>query len=225
MYQRGYAICTVPRSGSNLLCQFLTSTGYLGKPLEYFNTSARRILNDPAYPSSLPDQVRQILTTGATPNGVYGTKLFQYQHLAVSQSLDWTLELPCLSYVYLKRRDVLGQALSWARAIQTSQYRSTQPAFGEPRYDAELFRKLGQNIDQEYNQWDAFFRDRNIQPLQFDYEDLVTDPQRIVDLVAQKVGVTPNPQIAYEQTDLRVQRDRITDDWRERFGREGAAVT
>jgi LPS sulfotransferase NodH len=32
---RGYAICTSGRSGSNVLCQYLASTGLLGKPLEY----------------------------------------------------------------------------------------------------------------------------------------------------------------------------------------------
>ena len=30
---RGFAICTTPRSGSNLFSQFLTSTGVLGRPL------------------------------------------------------------------------------------------------------------------------------------------------------------------------------------------------
>ncbi|MGP8122502.1 MAG: Stf0 family sulfotransferase [Xanthobacteraceae bacterium] len=34
---RGYAICTMPRSGSNFLCQLLASSGCLGRPLEYFN--------------------------------------------------------------------------------------------------------------------------------------------------------------------------------------------
>ena len=34
---RGYTICANGRSGSNLLCQYLSSTGLLGHPLEFFN--------------------------------------------------------------------------------------------------------------------------------------------------------------------------------------------
>ncbi|TPL71848.1 hypothetical protein FJ941_28635 [Mesorhizobium sp. B2-3-13] len=41
---RGYSICTSPRSGSNFLCQHLSSTGVLGHPLEYFNGRGRRFL-------------------------------------------------------------------------------------------------------------------------------------------------------------------------------------
>ena len=216
-HQRGYAICTAPRSGSNLLCQFLTSTGLIGKPLEYFNTSARRALNDPSYPDTPSDQILQILTTGATPNGVYGVKLFMYQHSVIMPVVDWSQALPNLSYVYLERRDRLGQALSWARAIQTSQYRSTQPVVGEPRYDAALIRELRDAIDSEHTQWSIFFASRNFEPLRIAYEDLVADPQSVVDRVAQLITVRPVPKIVNARIDLAVQRDRITEEWRERF--------
>jgi hypothetical protein len=54
---RGYAICTSGRSGSNLLGQYLSSTGMLGNPLEYFNGAGRRMLGQPDYPD---DPSRQI---------------------------------------------------------------------------------------------------------------------------------------------------------------------
>ena len=192
----------------------------MGKPLEYFNTLARRTLNDPGYPDAPSNQILQILTTGATPNGVYGVKLFQYQHAAVMPVVDWTQALPNLSYVYLERRDRLGQALSWARAIQTSQYRSTHPIMGEPRYDVVLIRELRDAIEQEYAQWAALFASRGIEPLRIAYEDLVADPQGIVDRVAQLVAVQPAPQIVHARIDLTVQRDRTSDAWRERFLRD-----
>jgi LPS sulfotransferase NodH len=73
---RGYAICTSGRSGSNLLCQYLSSTGVLGNPLEYFNGSGRRLLGYPEYPDEPSRQIDWILTAGATPNGIYGLKVF-----------------------------------------------------------------------------------------------------------------------------------------------------
>src|SRR3954452_15582546 len=102
---RGYAICTSPRSGSNLLCQILSSTGVLGHPLEYFNTSGRRAYTDPAFPEHPTEQIRWILTKGATPNGVYGVKLFAFQHDQIAKHVDWTEALPRLEYIYLERND------------------------------------------------------------------------------------------------------------------------
>lgn len=215
--RRGYAICTTPRSGSNLLCQYLTSTGRLGNPLEYFNAPARRALNDPCYPDEPILQVRQILTTGMTPNGVYGVKIFASQSAAVTAKLDWTRSLPRLSFIYLRRKDLLGQALSWAKALQTSQYRSTQPKQGLATYEARLVRERLDALRWEDEEWHQFFQSRCITPLEIAYEDFIIAPQQTVDTVAAFVGVRKPPRVAYDQIDLRIQRDGETEEWRARF--------
>jgi LPS sulfotransferase NodH len=104
---RGYAICTSGRSGSNLLCQYLSSTGVLGYPLEYFNGSGRRRLGYPAYPDDPSQQTGWILTEGATPNGIYGLKIIPAQAELIEKSIRWTELLPNLRFVLLKRRDIL----------------------------------------------------------------------------------------------------------------------
>ena len=111
---RGYAICTVPRSGSNFLCQLLTSTGRLGRPLEWFNGPARRTLDHPGYPDDPEAQIAAILDLGRTANGVYGVKLFPNQFAEVEHT-RWTERLPNLQYIHLRRNDLLASALSWAR--------------------------------------------------------------------------------------------------------------
>jgi len=108
----------------------LTSTGVLGRPLEYFNGPARRQLTDPTYPDDPRQQVVRILTMGRTPNGVYGLKMFASQFREVAGALKLSHELPNLRFVYLRRNDVLGQAISWVRSLQTNQWRSTSPAAG-----------------------------------------------------------------------------------------------
>src|SRR6202011_3239873 len=75
---RGYAICTVARSGSNWLCRLLSSTDVLGKPMEYFNGRGLRLFTDPAYPDDPAEQLARVLSAGATPNGVYGLKVFAW---------------------------------------------------------------------------------------------------------------------------------------------------
>ncbi len=74
---RGYLICCIERTGSNLLTGALTRTGLAGSPREYFNQSdlnkpwMREILGDADLIGGLP----RILAAGTTPNGVFGAKI------------------------------------------------------------------------------------------------------------------------------------------------------
>jgi LPS sulfotransferase NodH len=217
--QRGYAICTQPRSGSNLLCQVLSSTDQLGYPLEYFNGPGRRALGLPDFPDAPELQIEAILRLGATPNGVYALKLFASQFTAVSRRLRWMDLLPNLHFVYLSRDDLLGQAVSWARALQTERYRSTQPAKQAAVYDAVLIRSQLMTIARERAQWEAFFARTGIEPLRIVYERFLEDRSSFVDLIANLVDVE-NPVIDQRKVDVAVQRDAVTEEWKQRFRAE-----
>jgi LPS sulfotransferase NodH len=214
---RGYAICTSGRSGSNLLCQYLSSTGMLGNPLEYFNGSGRRLLGYPDYPDDPAKQIDWIVTEGATPNGIYGLKIFPAQIEQIEKSIRWTDLLPDLKFVLLKRRDILGQALSAVRAMQTEQWRASMPARGPVRYDgARIYEQL-QIAARDYARWDIFFARKAVAPAIIVYEDLLADPQSAVDQVADLFGLRGQAHTASERIDLKIQRDAITEEWRERF--------
>ncbi len=217
--QRGYAICTQPRSGSNLLCQLLSSTERLGYPLEYFNGPGRRALGLPDFPDAPELQIEAIFRLGATPNGVYAVKLFANQFAAFSRRLRWTDLLPNLHFVYLVRDDLLGQAISWARALQTEQYRSTQPANQLAVYDADLIRSRLTAIVLERAQWETFFARTGIDPLRIVYERFLEDPASHVDRVANMMDVE-HPVVDQRKVDLVIQRDAITEEWKQRFRSE-----
>jgi LPS sulfotransferase NodH len=217
--QRGYAICTQPRSGSNLLCQYLSSTDQLGNPLEYFNGPGRRGLGLPDYPDAAELQIEAVLRLGATPNGVYAVKLFASQFAAFSRRLRWMDLLPNLHFVYLTRDDLLGQAISWARALQTEQYRSTQPAKRPAVYDADLIRSRLTAIVRERAQWEAFFARTGIEPLRIVYERFLEDRSSYVDRVASLVDIE-NLAVDHQKVDLVIQRDTVTEEWKQRFRAE-----
>jgi LPS sulfotransferase NodH len=217
--QRGYAICTQPRSGSNLLCQYLSSTDQLGHPLEYFNGPGRRTLGLPDFPDAPKLQIEAVLRLGATPNGVYALKLFASQFTAFSRRLRWMDLLPNLHFVYLTRDDLLGQAISWARALQTEQYRSMQPAKRPAVYDADLIRSQLMAIVLERAQWEAFFARTGIEPLRIVYERFLEDRSGHVERVANLVGVE-NPVVDHQKVDLVIQRDAVTEEWEQRFRAE-----
>jgi LPS sulfotransferase NodH len=217
--QRGYAICTQPRSGSNLLCQYLSSTDQLGYPLEYFNGPGRRPLGLPDFPDAPKLQIEAVLRLGATPNGVYAVKLFADQFAAFSRRLRWTDLLPNLHFVYLTRDDLLGQAIFWARALQTEQYRSTQPAKRPAVYDAGLIRSQLMAIARERAQWESFFARTGIEPLRIVYERFLENRSSCVDRVANLVDIE-NPAIDPRRVDLVIQRDAVTEEWQQRFRAE-----
>ena len=217
---RGYAICTSARAGSNWLCMLLSSTGCLGNPREYFNSRGRRLFDDPTYPEEPAEQFRRILTMGATPNRVYGLKVSPSQHDKVSPACAWTALLPNLKFVWLQRRDVLGQALSAARGIQTGQFRSTVPAKAPPTYDANLVKGSLAATVKDQARWALFFARTGIAPLMIYYEDLAENPQAIVDQIAGLIGLGQRAIVRPDLIELNVQRDAITEEWRARFLRE-----
>ncbi len=124
-----------------------------------------------------------------------------------------------LRFVYLCRDDLLGQAISWARALQTGQYRSTQSEGRIAVYDANLIRSQLLTIVQERAQWEAFFARTGIEPLRIVYERFLEDQLSHVTLIADLMDVE-NPIIDHRRFDLVLQRDAVTEDWRQRFQAE-----
>jgi LPS sulfotransferase NodH len=222
---RGYAICTQPRSGSNLFCQYLSSTDRLGHPLEYFNASGRRALGIADFPDDPARQIAFLLREARSSNGVYALKLFAHQHDPVAARLRWTSALPNLKFVYHTRHDLLGQAISWARATQTQQYRSTQTAQRAPVYDGKLILDRLLAIVRERARWEAFFARCGIAPLRTVYEDVAADPLREVRRVAELLQLDEKASplcIDATKVDLAIQRDAETEVWRQRFHDEFA---
>jgi len=215
---RGYVICTAPRSGSNWLGQLLSSTGVLGHPLEYFNAPGRRRISDPSFPGQPEDQVQRVLTSGRTANGVYCVKMFAVQFRKVARSIRLTRKLPELRFVTLTRRDTLGQAISWARALQTEQYRGTQAVRSAPVYNKRAIARQLTEILDEYRAWAGYFARTGPPAAELVYEDLIGDPQGDVDRIAALFGIAAK--LRPEAIDLTIQRDALSEDWRRRFIQE-----
>jgi LPS sulfotransferase NodH len=214
---KGFAICTSPRSGSNYFGEILSATGRLGRPLEYFNAPARRALEAPNYPNDIQAQIQWILTKGATPNGVYGLKLFPDQFAAALKRIDLFAHLPDLRFARLKRRDWLGQAISWARALQTEQYRATQNSRAEPSYDCRLIMTQLVAIARAEASWDVYFARTGQAAEMLFYEDIEAKPERAVRAVADLMGLEGETAINRAAVKITRQRDGLNEDWRAKF--------
>ncbi|MBV9932056.1 MAG: hypothetical protein JO013_14085 [Alphaproteobacteria bacterium] len=213
--QRGYAICGEARCGSVFLSHLLRSTGLLGIPWEIFHDPriARQVGAAPA--SALP----RLLATAATPNGVYGIKVFT-RHFEQAAGARWAERLPDLRYVALTRADLLGQAVSLARAVQTGQFKGEHRARAAPRYDPDAIADCLARIAYGQARWESWFARNGIAPLRLAYEQVVEAPQAAVDAVARLVGLDGPAPVDVAQVAVRPQRDAINAEWRERFVRE-----
>jgi LPS sulfotransferase NodH len=212
----GYAICTTPRSGSNFLCDVLTSTGVLGRPTEYFSGATRRRRGLADYPDDPEAQLRKIPALGATPNGVYGVKIFEHQFHEIEVT-GWADRLPSLSFVSLIRRDILGQAISLVRALQTSRWTVDDAAAGALVYDACRIDAVLTDMLYQRNRLSKFLKRRRASVLNLVYEDIVHAPGQAAAAVAGLLGLSEPPRVDMSRVDVRVQRDELSQAWRERF--------
>ncbi|CDX23931.1 Stf0 sulphotransferase [Mesorhizobium plurifarium] len=214
----GILVCTSPRSGSNHLAGLMASAG-LGHPLEWFG--GRRLLELPGYPRDPRTQLLRALTEGRSSTGVYAIKLFASQFKQLAKKVNLPASLPNLSYVRLTRDDLLGQAISWARARQTRKFRSTEISHVPPRYNGQAIAESLEKLLMENAAWGGWFAKNGLSFLSLTYEQVQRDPAGSLTKLAQLVDVEPNwgPEL---QSGLEIQRDALNEEWRKRFLSENA---
>ena len=132
-----YIVCSMPRSGSSLLCDVLAGTELAGAPTEYLDLNQMEAFQREWEVSGLEEYLAALRDRKTSPNGVFGLKAHFHQLRDVLGERDLDAEFPGLRFVYIRRRDHVRQAVSWARANQTGQWASDHPVRhpGEPRFD------------------------------------------------------------------------------------------
>ena len=193
--RRCYIVCTIPRSGSNLLTDGLRATRRAGMPKQFFlpKSEARygaELGLDPD--ADYPGYVRGIVNTKTTRNEVFGFKLMSWyldDFLArlrdtrafgdpATDDLAMLREaFPRLRFVHIFRRHKLRQALSTARALQTGLWKVQEgkTALREPQFDAELIEQSLREAERQEKIWNTFFQRNGIDPFQVEYEELCRD--------------------------------------------------
>jgi trehalose 2-sulfotransferase len=213
-----YIVCSLPRSGSSLLCDVLAGTELAGAPTEYFDREQMAALAREWGTDSLDDYLQALISRKTSLNGVLGVKAHFHQLRDVLGRRDLDAVFPDLHLLYITRRDHVRQAVSWTRAAQTGQWASDHPVRrGEPRFDADEIAELIRRIEREERQWEDFFSTRGAAPLRIEYERLVPSLDETVREVLRFLGVDvphgfepPAPTIAR-------QADGLSEEWVRRF--------
>ncbi len=222
-----YLICGTPRSGTTLLATLLASSGLAGYAREHFSPkneppdAARRYV----------DYVLECVQHGASANGVFGAKLLwndlsRFLRLlraagsppAVADRLVLESVFPDVCYIWVRREDLVAQAVSWWKAHQTSEWYSgdSRATGAEPVFDFGEIDRLVRELAEGNEGWRRWFADNRIEPFAVRYEDLVRDTIGVAGAALAFVGVELPPDVSISQRTAK-QADGVNADWIRRY--------
>jgi trehalose 2-sulfotransferase len=212
----GYLICTTPRSGSTYFCDLLRSTGQPGNPHEYFSAWMMQRLGRPHRYGSVEEHLALARSHGCTANGIYAVKIFRY-NMTVLTPAAVMAAMGNPEIIFLERMDLLGQAISFTRSAVTRAFRAGETDAKEPVYDAALIRGYLELLIRDNAAWRLWFARQGITPLHVVYEELMADPQAVIDRLASDLGISEPVSIDPATLRVSVQRDALNAEWRARF--------
>jgi len=241
-----YLICATRRTGSSLLCGLLESTAVAGRPESYFRQPDEHtwaaewdMTRSPDRGFRYADFVAAALAAGRTDNGVFAARVMWgtldevveklgavYPDLADDDLGLLHRAFGHVRFVYLRRRDVLAQAVSWLRAEQTNVWyqtnlsEQTRPE-QQPHFDLGGIQGISRMIEEHNAAWEQWFASVGAQPHRVLYEDLDADPAGVTHGVLDSLGLELPPGNTIVGRYRRL-ADEINTQWIDRYRTETA---
>ncbi|MGE0722921.1 MAG: Stf0 family sulfotransferase [Alphaproteobacteria bacterium] len=220
---RTYVIAAAPRAGAMLLCHLLAATGRMGVPAGYLGRRAAMPVLAGRWgilgPRGVPvgEFFRRLVRLRTTPNGVMGLKLHFHQLEEFLPRSAVARFASVARHVWLRRRDPVAQAISFAIALRTQRFHAAKD---DPEGDDDAPFSMAETIDAARMcamadaAWRSYFLANAITPLEVWYEDLVADPDVVCRAIAGMVGVTLDRPVSDAAIPLRRQSPDRYDRWR-----------
>ena len=229
-----YIIASVQRSGTHLLCSILRSIGVAGSPAEYFLSKPGETWEKRWSTPSREAYVQHILRQNTAANGVFGAVVMwsyfepmlqmlqeipAYKNLNGAQLLAAVLSTP--KYIWMRRRNHVEQAVSWAIASQTGIWAQTgeeklQPR-AVPKFDFKVIDEWCNRIAAHEAGWENYFRGNQIEPLVLFYEDVVASHRTAAERVLEFLRLPIPAAMEIPPPTVEKQATRISEEWTERY--------
>ncbi|BBZ46195.1 trehalose 2-sulfotransferase [Mycobacterium parmense] len=223
----------------------LPSTGMPPQPRDWFagvdDESILRLLDpsDPGTPDATPPATwrEHIREAGRTPNGVWGGKLMWNQTPLLLRRAagladrrgdglraairDVIGSEPV--YVHVYRPDVVSQAVSFWRAVQTQAWQGHADPERDARaaYHAGAIAHVVKILRCQENGWRAWFAEEGVDPIDIAYpvlwRNLTAVVATVLEALGQDPGKAPPPM-------LERQADHRSDEWVDRYRAEAQAL-
>ena len=118
------------------------------------------------------------------------------------------------------REDLLGQAASFERAVQTRAWRSALREQKPATFDRAAIERRMKELKGQVTRWTNYLQANQLPFLQVSYEELCADSSGVLASVCSFLGVPLSREKAehvVESVPLMVQRDATTEQWRQQF--------
>ena len=197
-------IATVPWSGSRLLSEALYNTGVAGHPHEYFAPDFRGAWAhrwDLSPEASIAEYISAAKARTRTPNGVFSVKVhwdqlrWLYSELASGAFFTRAhaaelveARLAPLQYVFLWRSDSARQAISYYRG-----------EFDSDPVDLQQIRWFEDVVVEHREKWRQYFATGGIEPIEVQYESLVTSYEETVARLLSQLGLQSGGSVSLER--------------------------
>lgn len=222
-----YMLATIPRSGSTYFALKLWRTGGLGAPMEYAN---------PPYISMLKNRLsvdldiisywREIERRRTSPNGVFGYKMFIKNYLQCEDEyIDLMTKLAPNKVVFLTRRDVVAQAISLSKALQSKAWFHGVEVECKPKYSYGEVKNNVNQIEQEIVTWHRIFDLTDAEVLPVFYEDLLETGDKTVYKVSEFLGVKLDSSMEINIPAIEIQRTPESIEWANKYHEDFARDT
>lgn len=192
-----YVIAMTARTGSTALCRYIAATGRLGDPREFLNPTgfmAKLVKN--AGVATIGELLAIARSRTTDGNGCFGlTTNFWSLYPFIAGDLFHGV-FGKSAFVYLRRRDLLAQAISLYIAQTSRQWHRFADGriIGESEarpvaFDYDAIAAQVKILAHEDANWRSLFAATGIEPLQLDYEDFADAMPAAVRRIAAHLGV------------------------------------
>jgi trehalose 2-sulfotransferase len=225
-----YIIASVQRSGTHLLCSLLRSTGVAGFPAEHFLARPGETWESRWHSTSRTAYVARVLRDNTTPNAVFGTVAMwsyfermlqmlrdipEHKELDGGDLIEAALHEP--KYIWLRRRNRVEQAVSWAIACQTGVWAQRTGQKPRPRsaakFDFKVIDEWCNRIAEHEAAWAKYFRENRIDPLTLFYEDVVASNRAAVETVLEYLRIPLPADVKIVASGLEKQANELSEQW------------
>jgi hypothetical protein len=215
-----FCIACTARSGSSFLTVALER--YELDVREYFNTNGFLKEVHEKHGIITVNQFASYLVKNHSPNQFFGVKS-PYAGLAVYSALgEFPVFVKDWKVVYLKRNNLLQQAISAYIASLTNQWTyvmKSQYEIKEEDYEFQKILNLIEAFARQNENWERFFSLLNVIPYRVTYEDLIKNSTLEIENIAHFIGIdiSQYPESRSHEPWIKKQYTEINRIWEERF--------
>jgi LPS sulfotransferase NodH len=229
-----YIIASIQRSGTHLLSSILRNTCIAGSPDEHFLSRPGETWEQRWGAPSRVAYLQRVLQQNTAGNGVFGTVVMwsyfermlqmfheipEYKNLNGAELLAAVFDKP--KYVWMRRRNHVEQAVSWAMACQTRVWTQKPEEKSQARtiltFDFKVIDEWCNRIAAHDEGWANYFRRNQIDPLVLFYEDVVASHGDTVKRVLQFLGLPFPEGTEIPPPSVEKQATPISEEWATRY--------